>query len=218
MSEEARTRRRYDSPLREAAAAATHQRILDAAAELFGAQGYRSTTIAGIAEGAAVSVPRVNLAGSKAQLLVAAYRGRIGLESGTETLRVTDQPTIVEIMGRPVDDALPAYASWLFDVHRESVGLWFALRTAAENDADARDLFLDVRRKNDEDCAVAVAWARANGIVTGDVDDTVRAQTWGLIGCAETYDRLVVSCGWTREQYVAWVVRAVRTTVCDLAA
>jgi len=211
-----RARRRYESPLREAAAAATHQRILEAAADLFGAQGYRPTTIAGIAERAGVSVPRVNLAGAKAQLLVAAYRQRVGGDPDMQ--HATDQPTLREIMALPAEEALAGYAGWLHRTHVRSAGLWFALRTAAENDPEAAALLAEIRARNDEDYLVAVAWADGLGLVSGDADASYRAEAWGLLGCAETYHRLVEQCGWSAERYVAWVVGAVRTTVLDLDA
>ena len=42
-------KRPYHSPLRQEQALATRQRILDAALELFGAQGYGATSIAAVA-------------------------------------------------------------------------------------------------------------------------------------------------------------------------
>src|ERR1044072_9021567 len=54
MSDVKMDKRPYHSPLRQEQALATRQRILDAALDLFGAQGYGSTSIASIAREAGV--------------------------------------------------------------------------------------------------------------------------------------------------------------------
>ncbi len=56
------SRRSYHSPLRKQEAANTRARVLDAAAELFGRDGYALTSMQAIAELAGVSVQTVNLA------------------------------------------------------------------------------------------------------------------------------------------------------------
>ena len=55
-------RRRYESPRREAQAAATRRQILSAAQRLFEAHGYASTTMAAVADEAGVSLKTVYLA------------------------------------------------------------------------------------------------------------------------------------------------------------
>jgi AcrR family transcriptional regulator len=64
--------RRYHSPRREAAAAATRQAILDASRELFRAQGYVATTVVQIAAAARVGVNTVYTStGGKPRILTA---------------------------------------------------------------------------------------------------------------------------------------------------
>ncbi|MGV3713328.1 TetR family transcriptional regulator, partial [Pseudolysinimonas sp.] len=64
--------RDYHSPRRQAEAAATRARIVEAAGRLFVAHGYVATPIKAIAEAAGVSVPTVHLNGPKHALLIAA--------------------------------------------------------------------------------------------------------------------------------------------------
>ncbi|HEY1133696.1 MAG TPA: helix-turn-helix domain-containing protein [Nocardioides sp.] len=210
-----RPRRRYVSPVREAALAATHGRIVDSAAELFAKDGYRSTTLAAIAERAGVSVPRVNLSGSKPALLVEAYQARAG---GSARLRpVTEEPDLQAIMAKPAPEALAAYVVWLTRAHEQSVGLWFALREAAATDPEAAAAFDAVEKSNDDACVAAVGWAQANGLLTGDVDLGERAQTWSHLSSAEPYRHFVVERGWSPERYQQWVRRALDRLVFALA-
>ncbi|MDR6176120.1 AcrR family transcriptional regulator [Nocardioides zeae] len=209
-----RPRRRYVSPVREAALAATHGRIVDAAAELFSSEGYRSTTLAAIAARAGVSVPRVNLSGSKPALLVEAYQRRAGT---TPEQPISESPELQELMKLPADEALPAYAAWLSQVHAQSVGLWFALREAAATDPEAATAFEAVERSNDEACLAAVAWADGLGLLTGDVPTEERAATWAQVAGAEPFRHFVVKRGWSAERYQQWVRRAIERLVLDPA-
>ncbi|WP_447645854.1 TetR/AcrR family transcriptional regulator [Nocardioides zeae] len=210
-----RPRRRYVSPVREAALVATHGRIVDSAAELFASEGYRATTLAAIAARAGVSVPRVNLSGSKPALLVEAYQRRAGGSSLDRP--VSDQPELQAMMALPPDEALAAYVAWLSSVHAQSVGLWFALREAAATDPEAATAFEAVERSNDDACTAAVAWAEAQGLLTGDASAEERAQTWSHLASAEPYRHLVVERGWSAERYEQWVRRAIERLVLDLA-
>lgn len=200
--------------MREAALAATHGRIVDAAAELFSSEGYRSTTLAAIAARAGVSVPRVNLSGSKPALLVEAYQRRAGT---TPERPISESPELQELMKLPAEEALPAYAAWLSEVHAQSVGLWFSLREAAATDPEAATAFEAVERSNDEACLAAVAWADAQGLLTGDVPAEERAATWGHVAGAQPYRHFVVERGWSAERYQQWVRRAIERLVLDPA-
>ncbi|MFW6775025.1 TetR/AcrR family transcriptional regulator [Nocardioides sp. CPCC 205120] len=203
------------SPVREAALAATHQRIVDAAAELFARGGYRATTLAAIATLAGVSVPRVNLSGSKPALLVEAYEQRAG---GSSELRpITQEPEMAAIMALPTEEALAAYAAWLPATHARSAGLWFALREAASADAEARAAFEETEARNLTSCRDAVAFADSRGLLTGATPHEDRARLWNLLTRADTYQLLVVDAGWSHERFSAWVVRALRDQVFELA-
>jgi AcrR family transcriptional regulator len=85
-----KTERRYSMELRAAAAEATRERILEAAAELFLAAWYDEVTIAKVAELAGVSGQTViNHFGGKEQLAAATYE-RVGEQ--ITSLRYTPEP------------------------------------------------------------------------------------------------------------------------------
>lgn len=209
-----RPRRRYVSPLRTAALEATHGRIIASARELFATLGYQATTLAAIAGAAGVSVPRVNLSGTKAHLLVEAYQRT---SSDDAVVRpITDEPSFQQLMELPTEEALAAYVAWLADHHARSVRLWFALREAAALDPEADAAFEAVIASDEHACAAGVAWAAERGLLAGDAPAEDRACSWYVVSSAETYQHYVVRCGWTREQYAAWVRRALDHLVLDL--
>src|SRR5215218_5793992 len=98
-----KTQKRYSMELRAAAADATHERILAAAAEAFLERWYDDVTIASVAERAGVSGQTViNHFGGKEQLAAAAH-ARIG--ERIESLRYTPEPGDVRgLMEALVDD------------------------------------------------------------------------------------------------------------------
>lgn len=209
--EQVRAKRRYNSPTRDAALAATHTRIIDAATTLFAENGYRGTTLAAIATSAGVSVPRVNLSGAKPALLVEAYER---LATGSTELRpVTDEPEAQRIMSLPTEEALVAYASWLYGVHSRSAALWFALRDAAVTDPEAAEALQGVRSRDREAARKAVEWAGSRGLLTGTLSNEERADAWDLLSNAETFRSLAVERGWSAQTYGAWVIRALRALV-----
>ncbi len=79
-------RKPYSSPLRDAEAAATRARIVDAASTLFVRDGYGATPMRAIAQEAGVSVQTVNLQGPKHALLLAAYERALTQSDGCSTL------------------------------------------------------------------------------------------------------------------------------------
>ena len=88
--------RSYRSAVRRARAEETRRRVVEAAAELFGRQGYVATTFTQLAEEAGVSVETVRKHGPKAALLRAAIElGSFGVEGERDVLRTDLGRTLV---------------------------------------------------------------------------------------------------------------------------
>lgn len=209
-------RRRYHSPVREAAARATHQAIVDAAGRMFAKGGYHKTPLSEIAREAGVSVQRVHLAGSKASLLVSAYRQSIGTEprNPDEDAAASGIASIASLMELPGDEALEAYGHWAVANHRRSAGLWFALRGAADSDPEVAVVIKDVRAENTGLYRGAIAWAAGVGLTTAPEPTwSHRADTWSVLGSAESWRHLVLESGWDVDEYRTWLVDGVRRLV-----
>src|SRR6185437_16059333 len=134
MSELVKTRRRYDSSSRRAAAAETRARILTAARNLFLTRGFAATAMTDVAEQAGVAVQTVYTAvGGKAALLQ----------------RVMDRPDILAVQAEPDGRRkLAKYVRHLRVVHERSAELEHVIRAAADADPEIRQLLhnLDSQR------------------------------------------------------------------------
>lgn len=94
-----KTSRPYSSPRRERAARATRQAVLDAARDLFVANGYTATTIDEIAAVAEVSRPTVFSVGTKAELLKLVRD--IAIAGDDEAVAVPDREPVAEMRAAP---------------------------------------------------------------------------------------------------------------------
>jgi len=100
--------RNYRSELRQQQAEQTRSRVVEAAAELFAADGYARTTLAKIAAAAGVSAETVQGQGPKAALLIAAveYAGLgvsgeeniLNLDVGLKLIAIDDPQEALEFV------------------------------------------------------------------------------------------------------------------------
>src|SRR6201995_2311869 len=97
MAEVNRDTRRYVSPLRREGAARTRQAVLDAARELFTAQGYTATTVEKTAGRPGVSKPTVFAAAGSKQAILKQLRD-IALAGDDEPIPVARRPWFQEAL------------------------------------------------------------------------------------------------------------------------
>src|SRR5919108_2114378 len=100
MAEVNREARRYASPLRRAGAARPRQAVLDAARELFTAQGYTATTVDEIARRAGVSKPTVFAAAGSKQAILKQLRD-IAIAGDDEPVPVAQRSWYREALAEP---------------------------------------------------------------------------------------------------------------------
>jgi AcrR family transcriptional regulator len=141
MAEVNRGARRYVSPLRQDGAARTRQAVLDAARELFVAQGYTATTVDEIAADAGVSKPTVFAALGSKQAILKQLRD-IALAGDDEPIPVAQRPWYREALAEPDPRrALRLYARNATAIHRRSADIHEVLRSAATSDKELHDLW-----------------------------------------------------------------------------
>src|SRR3954464_13620913 len=100
MSDVKRAERPYSSPLRTQQAEATRRAVLDAARELFIAQGYGATTLDQIAARAGVSKPTVFIAVGNKQTVLSAVRD-VAMAGDDEKLTIVERPLAEQIRQEP---------------------------------------------------------------------------------------------------------------------
>lgn len=207
-----RPRRRYRSPVREAAAAETRERILAAAAECFADRGYAATTLPQIAQRAGVSVESVAGAGPKRQLLIAAFEHAFGGREGSDGL--TERPELGEILARAdPDDVLEGIADFILEGQRRGVGIWRAVSAAADQDEAVGELYRALAERRRQDNLAAVRVLAAREMVRTDVPIEDLADTMALLNGFDPYQLFVREFGWTPEHLRQWYVGAVRALV-----
>jgi TetR/AcrR family transcriptional regulator, regulator of cefoperazone and chloramphenicol sensitivity len=191
-------KRPYRSPLRQAQAKQTRQRILDAGLRLFAERGYPTTSVAQIAEAAGVSAETIYSSVGSKRGIIDALLAQIDAEGVIESARAAvaarggTPRAVLEVYAETAGQFWAAHAD-LVEVLRKGVGdpeigtAWF------ERESGRRGIF---------EAAVA-SWPP--GTLRPGLDAEKAADiAWAVTG-EETYGRLVERRGWWLDDYIAWV-------------
>jgi len=201
--------RQYSSPLREAEAVRTRERIVAAAGARFARDGYVATTMKGIAEEAGVSVQSVHLAGSKSALLIAAFELSFAGDEGTHSL--SERPAMAEIMAREsLEDVLTGWLDYVAAANARTAGLSRAMVTAGETDEVAAAAVADLDARRRRDMRVAAGWALSRGMLAAESVGQAADEISFVIG-PEAYDFFVTRAGWSQQQYREGIERGMRS-------
>lgn len=204
--------RSYNSQLRQQQAEATRSRILDAAAELFAADGYTRTTLARIAATAGVSAETVQGQGPKATLLISAIdyaafgvvgeRDIFNLDVGRRMLAIDNY-----------DEALDAMVEAVTEVLERSAPLARALLGGVGTDPELEryleDLLANIKLQNRR---VLEAY-RERGLIRSDVPFDEVVETSVVVCSVDTYLQITHRGGWSVDAYRSWCRRMLAETV-----
>ncbi len=201
-------RRRYNSERRRETSAETRRRILDAARELFLANGYRSTTTAGIARRAGVNVDTVyELAGRKPMLLRELIEQAI---SGTDHPVAAEQRRYVqEILAEPNPARkLAMYARAVRRVQERMAPLFLALRDAAATEPEAQQVWGEIGRRRAANMRLFIQDIRdAGGLRPGLSVDAAADTIWAM-NSSDVYVLLTVERGWSPRRFERWLAES----------
>ncbi len=198
--------RRYISQLRQEQARATRERVVRAAAELFGSRGYRATKLSDIAALAGVSVETVQGHGPKLDLLQAAVElVSFGVEGEMALLESPLGEAYLE--AATLEELVAVGAHVQADINQRVVGVWRALSSASDGEPAVRERARRMMASIRASLGQMVHLVRARGwLTTSTPPQEIVASLWAL-GMPEAYDRLTGELGWSHEQYVAWYQR-----------
>jgi len=203
--------RGYNSPRREAEAAATRSRIVEAAARLFVRDGYTATSMKAIAAEAGVSVPTVNLHGPKHALLIAAFERAFAGDEGRHSL--TERPEMAAILSEPDDQAaMRSYVSFLASANERAAGIIRALALAADADEGARAAWLDLEERRRRDMMLGAGFLVQRGLIRPERQRWA-ADVLGVITAPDPYLHLVEGSGWARADYEAWLLDSLQQLI-----
>jgi AcrR family transcriptional regulator len=210
-----RTTRAYHSPLRQERAAQTRRRIISSAADAFSELGYAGATVARIAAGAGVSADTVMTVGTKAFLLLEAFRTRYTGEGGWAS--VLEQASVQDLLAiEDADAALDALVEFLSTAHNASADLWLAIRATALVEPLVAEGFAELSRLKEESFGVTVDWLLRIGLLPpldGDPGDPAPRHRLtanvNLVMSAETWVQLTRDWHFGDEEYRAWLRRTI---------
>lgn len=201
-------KRAYRSDLRDDQARRTRRRIVAAAGELYADDGFAATTIDAIAARAGVSRQTVfTSVGGKVALLKLAYN--YALAGDDEPIPMIDRPAIQEINSEPDPyRALALYAGFVTEMGSRVGRLYVALRSAAEIDAQAHELFwrweaerLQLLRDH------PIPMFVKKKVLRTDLRTEEAADIMAMLTSPSVYHQLVDQQGWSPTRFRRWMTR-----------
>ncbi|MFD4431388.1 TetR/AcrR family transcriptional regulator [Nocardia sp. NPDC058497] len=202
-------KRRYDASGRRAQARARRHAMVVAAQELFERDGFRSTTIAAVAERAGVSAESVYKAfGTKAALAKAVFD--VVIAGDDEDIPVYQRPEQQAMLAEPdVRRKIEMFVHGLAQRQARSAKVQFLIRDGRHVD----DSLTPVWDKLAEEGLVGMTMLGRHLLETGQLRagidlDEVRDVLWNYLAI-DTYERLVLARGWSVDRYADWVARAI---------
>lgn len=202
---------RYVSPLREAQAAQTRERVLDAAVATFRTSGYSGTSLARIAKDAGVSVETVKHLGPKSSLLLAAF-GHAFTGAGID-LPLSEQTGLDWIRELPDDEFTEGWLGFIADANRRVAQLWPRLLEAASADDEVGERLAALQANRRKDMDSVIAMLRDRGLCRSERADAELAAELSFLISPESYSQLVLESGWSEPRYRTWLGRAVKRMI-----
>lgn len=199
-------RRRYRSELRERQTAATRRAVVDAARDLFAANGWAATGMRDVATAAGVALETVysHFSSKRGLLLAVADSAVVGDDTPIPLAQRAEFQAIGE--GRR-SARIRSAARLLTAVQVRTAPVAKLLREAAPADAEIAELLQATRERQRRDVATAFQLLAGRAPTTSERDGV-----WALAS-PEVYLLLVEVSAWTSEQYESWVAETLERVV-----
>lgn len=198
-------RREYHSSRRQEQARATRQAVLTAARRSFLADGYAGTTIAAIADAAAVSVETIyKLFGNKAALVKAVFD--VDVVGDDEPVPMMQREFVQRNIAEPDPRRkLEMYGEHIAEVNPRVGPLLLVVRDAAASDPGAADVWQQMQTERLVGMTAFGSHLHDGGHLRHGVSaDEARDVLW-THNSVEVWDLLVNQRGWTAQRYGAWI-------------
>jgi AcrR family transcriptional regulator len=196
-------KRAYSSPVRAEQAARTRARILDAAGELFEANGYGRTSIRAIAEAAGVAVDTVYAVfANKARVLTALIDQRLAPPEGAAN--VMDRPETRAVRDEPDQRRqLHLFATDMATVSARVRPIYEIMRTASAGEPEMAAVFAEMEKYRLSNMRQAAEWVAARGPLRMTVD--AAADTIFALASPDVARMLCDGLGWDRNRHAEWL-------------
>jgi len=203
-----RAPRRYNATGRRADAEARQQRTVEAAAQLFVAQGYGTTSIADIAAAADVSP----------QFVYATFESKAGVLARALDYAVAGDTADVPVAGRPaaritmthpdVEQRIAAMVTLLRESHERAAPLVHLVDSASATDPALAELAAKLAAQLRKDLT-GFTKALPRGTLRSGLSAQRAADTLFALGAPRTWTTLVGQFGWTAKEYEAWIIDSI---------
>jgi AcrR family transcriptional regulator len=207
-------KRSYDATRRRDQARERRLATVLAARDLFERDGFRLTTIAAVAARAGVSAESIYKGfGTKAALAKAVFD--VTVAGDDEPVRVADRPAMKAVRDEPdLRRKIEMFIGGLAQRQARSAKVQILIRDGRHVD----DSLAPVWAKLEDEALVGMTMlARqfaASGQLRAGVDvDEVRDVLWNYLAI-DTYERLVLTRGWSLERYSDWLARTIIAAIC----
>jgi AcrR family transcriptional regulator len=193
---------------RDEQARQTRRAIVDAAHDLFLADGFAATTMPAIAGRAGVAVQTVyKIFRSKPQLAKAVFDIAIAADDDERPVRDRAALTRVRNESDP-RRMLRLYGEFLATVAPRHVPVQLVIRDAAAGDAEAVLVWEQLQQERLAGMTMFANNLASRGVLRDDVSvDDARDTIW-TYNSAEIFQLLVIERGWTPEHYGQWIAEA----------
>ncbi len=182
--------------------------MLDAARELFVANGYSATAVAEIAERAGVSLDTVYAAvGRKPALLRELVETAI---SGTDQAVPAEHRDYVTRIGATPNarGKIAIYARAITEIQQRMAPVFLALRDAAAIDRDCATLWAEIAGRRARNMLLFAGELRGTGELRDDLTDQHVADIIWSMNASEYWVLLVHERSWRPEQFADWLTDA----------
>ncbi len=198
-------KRQYRSEIRQQQAALTRSSIVDAAAELFVANGFAGTTVRAIADRAEVASDTVYaIFGNKVRVLTAVIDARLAPPG---TANVMDRPEAQAVRAEPDQRAqLARFARDIASLSTRVRPVFEVLRTAAASEPGVRTVFEEMEANRYRNMERLVTWLAERGPLRVD-HDRAAAITWTLAS-PDVARMLCDVQAWSEDEHAQWLEEA----------
>ncbi|MFC7450007.1 TetR/AcrR family transcriptional regulator [Rhodococcus daqingensis] len=207
-------KRPYDASGRQRQARVRRRAVVVAAKELFERNGFRATTLAAVADRAAVSVKGLYKSfGSKAALAKAVFDFVIAGDD--EPVSVADRPEQQAMLDEPdVRRKITMFIHGLARRQQRSAAVQILIRDGRHVD----DSLVPVWQQLSDEGLTGMTMLGSHLVATGQLRagielDEVRDVLWNYLSI-DTYERLVLARGWTLDRYSDWLTRTIIAAIC----
>ena len=207
-------KRPYDATSRQQQARARRLRVLLAARDLFERDGYRRTTVVGIAAAAEVSPEMVyKTFGSKAALAKAVFD--VALAGDDEPVPIRERPAMAAIRAEPdVRRQIALFVEGLVERLGRSARIQVMVRDGRHVDESLQPVWDQLVEEGLTGMRMLGRRLLDTGQLRAGLDlDEVTDLLWNYLAI-DHYERLVLNRGWSAARYREWLTRAITTALC----